>query len=251
MDLRVGAYRGIPNRAIRADPHARAQMHPAHQDRIHVDEHIGAHLHLAAHVDPLRIRERRSGAHQFLGARATVMRLGLRELNLVVDPRGFRRIRGEHCLHAAARAHGRGHDVGEEVFALRIVIAQGQQPFAQLLRGHRHQPGVDLLNRQLLRRRVAMLDDRPDLAGGAAHDAPIAARIRPASPTIVPLNPGPRRPAIWSGSARAPAARRRTAPAPVWSSGISTWPASRRGPVPSCSACSTQSTGSELKAACT
>ena len=52
MDLGVGGNVRIAYHAIRSDSDARAQVDVAEQHRVDVDEHIAAHGHVSANVDP-------------------------------------------------------------------------------------------------------------------------------------------------------------------------------------------------------
>ena len=76
-------------------------------------------------------------------------------------------------MRTAGLRGARDH-VGQKVFALGVIPSQPQQPLAQASCRRRHEAGIDLANLQLRWARIAVLDDRGDLAFGVAHDAPIA-----------------------------------------------------------------------------
>ena len=78
---------------------------------------------------------------------------------------------------SAARGSRCSQHVGQVHLALVVVSSQGGQSIAQELRIERVDTRVDLVDRGLLGRRVALLNDGGDRAGGVADNAPVAGGI--------------------------------------------------------------------------
>ena len=83
-------------------------------------------------------------------------------------------------LHAVRDRHG--DHVGQVVLALRVVRLQRGDPAGERLGRRGHHAGIDLVDAQLLGRRVALLDDAAHVAVRIAQDAAEPASDPPSSP---------------------------------------------------------------------
>ena len=177
LDHALGADMAVANHAVGTDAHPFTQFHLAFEHAADVDLHVVAAAQAAAHVEARRVGQRHALGHQPLGNGLLVGALEARHLGAVVDPLDFHgagRLGGgdAHSFGGGQRDH-----VGQVVLALGVIRRQLRQPAAQLGAGHRHNPGIALLDRPLALAGILVLDDGHRLAGGVAQDTPIAAGV--------------------------------------------------------------------------
>ncbi len=177
MDLGIRLDATILQVAVRTDAHAIAELDVADQHRVHVDENIAPDGYFAANIDAGRVCKRDTVDHQLARAFGTQRTFELCELHFVVDAEHFRLRRRNHRIHLETCAHGHDDDVGKVILALRVVVLQVGQPFAQRRRRHRHESGIDLANGAFFSVRILLLDDAHDIAGVVANDAAVPGRI--------------------------------------------------------------------------
>ena len=85
MHYGVRAERAVADDAIRPEAHAVAEHDSPFEHDADVDEHVAADDDLAAHVEPVGIRERHAALHELRGLPALQYALGGRELSAIVD----------------------------------------------------------------------------------------------------------------------------------------------------------------------
>ena len=105
---------------------------------------------------------------------------GVGELGAVVDHDRFARILGGERDHLVAGGAQHGHRVGQVVLALRVLGAQPAQRRREQVAAEAVDRRVDLVDLELLGRRVGVLDDAGDAIVLVAHDAAEAGRVRDA-----------------------------------------------------------------------
>ena len=79
--------------------------------------------------------------------------------------------------HGPAVIHQMTHRVGEVELPLRVVGVEVRESAPERVRGEDVHRGVDLPDRELLRRGVARLDDRPQPPRRVAHDTAVVTRV--------------------------------------------------------------------------
>jgi hypothetical protein len=144
--------------------HAVGQFDTAFEHAADVDRDVASADQFAAHVDAGRIQQVHALFQQRNGDVQLVAALEFGQLHLAVHAGDFpfgRRVRGHHRHAAGDRL---GHDVGQVVLALRIVVLQRAQPAVQVAGRDHHDAAVDFLDRALFRRRILFFDDAHDLA---------------------------------------------------------------------------------------
>ncbi len=177
LDARVRPDGDVAQHAIGADARAVVDPDGALENAADVDRHIAAAFELAADVDAMRIDDCRAGEHQRHRPAPLDDALERGELRAVVDAQ-HRHFVGHDVRtdrHAVGDRHR--HDIGQIELFLRVVRRQASEPPLQQHAGRRDESRVDLVDGALVRRRVALLDDRPHIAVGAANHAPEAERI--------------------------------------------------------------------------
>ncbi len=162
---------------MRADGDRIAEHHRAFENAADVDRYVAAAGQRAAHIDARRIGQGHSGIEQRVRLRALIDPLEHRQVALAVHAQGLVRARRMRRFDRNAVGDGKCDHIGQIIFAAGIPIADSRQPARERCGRRRHDAGVDLPDRALFRRRVLVLDDRRDLAVGAAHDSPIAGRV--------------------------------------------------------------------------
>ncbi len=186
---------GIADDAVGPDLDPLPQAHPADQDRIDVDEHVAAHLDLAAYIDARGSARVAPGEHQALRARSRRYRASTcASWILSLTPMTCQASR-MRCASTRSPALHRARDhIGEIVLALRIVPPQAQQPFAQASGRSRHESRVDFANLRAASGLASLCSTMAaDAAVGVADDAPIARRRRRDPRTARPARPAPAR----------------------------------------------------------
>src|SRR5690606_24805049 len=146
--LRARADAGVAQDAVRSDAGAVGDLDRALEDAVDVDRDVDAAGEPAAHVDAGGIGERHAGVEQGVCDVALVDALELRELPLAVDPEGLpdgARLRRDDGHAVGDRG---GHDVGQVVLALRVVVRQAGEPALERRRGRDEDAGVDLADRE-------------------------------------------------------------------------------------------------------
>ena len=83
-------------------------------------------------------------------------------------------------LPTSRNAFGNGHcdDIGQVVLALRVVRHELRDPACEQRGRRSDESRIDLVDRELRGRRIAIFDDRFYAARGVTHDAAKALRIR-------------------------------------------------------------------------
>src|SRR5476649_2349523 len=164
LDAGAGGDAGIDDDAVRADGDAVRQFDLAFEHAADIDADVASADQLAAHVDARRVRQRDATLQQRQRDIALMNALELGQLHLAVDASHFPLCAGLGRHDAHAVADGLGHDVGQVILALRVVVRQGRQPAFQV-RGRRdHDAAVDFLDRPLGVGGVLFLDDGDNIA---------------------------------------------------------------------------------------
>ena len=159
-----------------ANGHAVGQLDPAFEHATDIDTDIATANEFAAHIDPRRIEQVHALFQQRLGQIELVAAFQLGQLHLAVDAGHFpfRRRLGRHDRHPIG--HRLGHDIGQVILALGIVVLQRRQPFLQVPGGGDNDAAVNFADGPLVGAGVFFFDDAADLAM-LAHDAAQAERI--------------------------------------------------------------------------
>ncbi len=157
--------------AVRADADVVGQRDLALEHAADVDRDVAPAAERAANVDPRRVHNRGAGLHQRAGEARLHEALDRRELRAVVDAERHRRIRGDVRFHRNAGGDRQRDDVGQVVLALGVVVLERSDEAAQERRRRCQRAGIDLGDRALLGRRVALLDDGTHRSVGGAEDA--------------------------------------------------------------------------------
>ena len=250
-DRRVQERGAGADHAVLADRRAAADVGRRLDRGVLADDHVGVDRRAG------RVDDRDAVAHQLLVDALLGVEPDGREVGAVVDAERLDRVvddvgRDRVALVAEQRQH-----VGEVVLALRVVVLEALERLRERAGVEAEDPGVDLLDGELLGGRVAgrlRLHDALDVAVGVAYDAAVAASGRRAASS--PSWPRPARgcalrrarrspPAVISGTSPArmttgtsgcrwPAAAFTASPVPFGSSWIATstpggrWSASAR-----------------------
>ncbi len=115
-DARVADY------AVWTDGDVVSQFDRTFEYAIDVDRHVASAEQFAAHVDAHRIHQRHALFEQAAGGLLLQHALEFGQLQLAVDAQRLAHVLRLGRRDAHAVAHGAGHDVGQIVFALRIVV---------------------------------------------------------------------------------------------------------------------------------
>ena len=137
-------------------------------------------LELDAVVDPrgVRVDDRDAGEHVRVVDPVAQDGGDLGELDARVDSLRLDGIRREVHGDRLAVLDEEADGVGDVELALRVVRLKSLERAPQLVRAEHVDAGVDLADFELVRRRVAGLDDAGEAAVVVADDSPVRARIR-------------------------------------------------------------------------
>ena len=124
-----------------------------------------------------RIDNGHAGAHECLAETLVEFGAQLGELDTVVRTGALPVVGEFQGTGGAARGSRCSQHVGQVHLTLVVVSPQGGQSIAQELRIERVDTCVDLVDRGLLGRRVALLNDSGNRTGGVADNAPVAGGI--------------------------------------------------------------------------
>ena len=177
LDLHACRNVGIADDAVRAHRDTVAQAHLAFEDTADVDLHVLAATQNAPHVDARWVGEAHAGVHQNIGLHALVAAFEIGQLMRAVHAQHFGLACRSDADHGNAFGHGHGHDVGEVVLALHVVVAQRHDPAREHGRGCGHDAGVDLADGALRHARVLVFDDALNVAALVAQHAAIAGGV--------------------------------------------------------------------------
>ena len=128
------------------------------EDHVRLDRHVAAELGVVGEPHALGIDQRRAFVERLLAPAALPFELEVGELGAAVDAGGLVRIAFDDD-RLPPLGGGDVDDVGQVIFARRIVVADLAQPAEQVGRAHRHHAGIAQADRALLLGRV--LDTRP------------------------------------------------------------------------------------------
>ena len=98
-------------------------------------------------------------------------------MRAIVDAAHFTFVIDNLCRDRNAFGNRHRDDVGQVVLALRVMRNKLRDPTGEEGGRRGDEAGVDLVDRTLRRRRVAILDDRCHAARAVSHDAPEPARF--------------------------------------------------------------------------
>ena len=163
-DGRLGADDRVDRDGMRADDGACADLRLAAQNRERMDGRVG--LELDVGLDPRRLRIDDRDAREHVRLVDAVAKRGgrLRELGARVHALGLGGIGGDVGGDTLAILNQMAHGVGQVQLALAVrrvdPVERGPDPLGVEDVDRR----VDLVDRELLRRRVACLDDLPNRA---------------------------------------------------------------------------------------
>ena len=172
--------RGVDQGAERADRGAGADRGGAAQAGAGLDPGVGGDLDLGVDPGGAGIDDGDAGEHVRLEDAGPRLGLDRGEVGAVVDPHGHGKVLGQMGAHGVAGRAQRRQHVGQVVLALGVVVGEPAERLSQRPGLEDIGPGVDLPDRQLLRRRVPGrlgLDHPLDPTLGIPHDPPVRARV--------------------------------------------------------------------------
>jgi hypothetical protein len=113
------------------------------------DQHIAANLRVP--TEPHRFGRDQRGAigHRFGAAAILPAAFGIGQFGAAVDPGHFVRVRRHHDRRTIPIGQRYVHNIGQIIFALRIIIAHPRQQREQITRMRRQQAGIAQLRRAL------------------------------------------------------------------------------------------------------
>jgi hypothetical protein len=117
-----------------------------------------------------------AGFHQRVGALALVAALEIGQLQRAVHAEHFGVVDGRHGHHCHALGHGHGHNVGEVVLLLHVIVLQRHHRALEPGGGSRQHAGVDLADLALAVAGVFVFHDGFD-GTSLAHDAAVAGGV--------------------------------------------------------------------------
>jgi hypothetical protein len=170
-DLYVG------QRRVRADRRTAAGRGRAVQLDVRQQGDVAGQLDGPVHPGRVRVDDGDAFAHQLVEGTAVQLGPERGQLDAVVDALGLHRVVGRVRTDPLAVLPGDGQHVGQVELALRVVGGDPAQAVAQRGRVEGVDPGVDLVDLPLLRRRVLVLDDPGDRAVVTRDDPPVPGRV--------------------------------------------------------------------------
>src|SRR5690242_17475602 len=172
LDEGAGPDGHVAQHAVGADVCPVVEAYVSLEDAADVDGHIATADDVAADVDARWVDDRRAGHHQHRSAAALYDPLEQGELRAVVDAEHRALVGHDVRGHGHAFGNRHGDDVGKVILLLRVVRSEALDPAREQRGRRRDEAAVDLVDRALALRGVALLDDRLHAAGLVAHDAP-------------------------------------------------------------------------------
>ncbi len=159
------------------DPAALADDAAAEQMGVRADDRVPADPDALLDVGRLGILERDARFHPFAVDPVLQDLFHKRKLLSGVDAHDLPRVPGLHGGHGLPAPERRADDVGQIVFVLAVGVREARESGEKKTGGDGVDAGVDLADLFLRLRRVALLDDPPQLPARVAEYAPVAARL--------------------------------------------------------------------------
>ena len=167
----------VLNIGVAVNPTVRADDGPAFDMGIRTDDRVRADGRLIAQIDRLRVLKADTGVHPLAAELFLACCFHTSELLSRIDSFDFLTVRREHGPGRESGPDGRGHDVGQIVFALGIGGLETVERGKEKVGRNAVYPGVDFPDAALLGRGVPRLHDADHLAVGAANNPPVLSRV--------------------------------------------------------------------------
>ena len=173
-DARACGDFGVVNHAVCADGYVVAQLAIACEHAVHIDLHVLPVFQAAAQVKAAGVQQGYAALQQSLRLVLLENAFQFSQLHFVVYACGKMMRRHGLRRDGNAIAHGKGDDIGQIIFALRVVALQRVQPAAQILIGQHKNASVHFADGFLRGGGIFFFYDLHHLPALVADDAPVA-----------------------------------------------------------------------------
>ena len=160
-----------------ADRRAVGDRTPGPKNDIRLDRHVAAELGIVREPHRLGRDQRHAVGHRALATRRLPAPLAERHLGAAVDAGDLRRLGFDHD-RAATVGQRQRDDIGQIIFARRIVVADALEQRPQVRRAHRDQPGIAQRHGAFVGARILVFDHLGDPPVGIGDDPAIGGGIR-------------------------------------------------------------------------